>query len=156
MNLKWCGCTLWKDTEDLPRSDTTQRESPALATISCFPRIRATTAVVPLSEPGCEYIRDVMYIVGSFTPTRKKSLAKTKNESFGRRLIFPHNTTQMKPAAKSSFYTDFHCCSVAIQHTGGVILYILTGSYEKTLTTDVLPTWWSVSNPCMRTVGRVW
>lgn len=35
-----------------PRSDTTQRESPALATISCFPRIRATTAVVPLSEPG--------------------------------------------------------------------------------------------------------
>lgn len=37
----------------LPRSETTQRESPALATISCLPRIRATTAVVPLSEPGC-------------------------------------------------------------------------------------------------------
>lgn len=38
----------------LPPSDTTQRESPALATISCLPRMSATTAVVPLSEPGCK------------------------------------------------------------------------------------------------------
>lgn len=53
----------------LPPSDTTHRESPALATISCLPRISATTAVVPLSDPGCKR-QMIMLRLHSLAPYR--------------------------------------------------------------------------------------
>lgn len=55
----------------LPPRHRTQRESPALATNICLSFIRATTAVVPLSDPG---YKDDLYIINLFQNKRNSWL----------------------------------------------------------------------------------